>query len=246
MTNAIEGVQPLPEDGSTGINNQQVPTDVPTDTPKEDPQVDPETSKEGDTGSKEVAPDASKDDLLKPLKKAEKVEPEAVPKEQLVTDLVSEIIEGDSQELSEDQLARLKETGLTQDMLNTLVNAEVVTRKENDNAVFELVGGKDVYQEMAEYAANEYSDEQLEAYNSAVFSGNKEMARLAILGLQADYNKSKGPQGPKETLMGSDSPATSDTFSSQQECINALRDHRYGRDAEYTQMIDAKRAKSRY
>ena len=171
----VDGVQPLPEDGSTGINNtpKDAPTDAPTDTPQDTPDVSPKV----DTDKVDEGTD---DSLLKPLVKTEKPAQEEVPKDQVISGLVNEILDSDSQELTEDQISRLKETGLSQEMLNTLVKAQHVTRQENDRQVFELVGGEETYSEMAKFASENYTDEQLEAYNSAVFSGNKESARPAL------------------------------------------------------------------
>lgn len=233
----IEGVQAIPEGGEVnfGLEAPRVQDTL----PQSNKAVEEET----------VVPKVAEDTkgTLKPLVKAEKVEEPVVEatSDEIINELLGDILDNTEGEITEEHLEKLKKTGLSKGMLETLVKAKEVERVENDNAVFELVGGQEVYEEMAKHAVEHYSDAQLDAYNTAVFSGNRELARLAILGLKADYTATLNTTTPpKARISGGNTPPNADGFTSQQEVVLAMSNRKYGRDINYTKEVDAKRAKT--
>ena len=92
------------------------------------------------------------------------------------------------------------------------------------------VGGPEKYQELVSWAADNFSEEEIQAFDSVVETGNIPAIRLALQALQYRYQDTMGYEG--ETLQGK--PAKSrDEFKSQAELVRAMSDPRYDRDPAY-------------
>ena len=113
------------------------------------------------------------------------------------------------------------------------------------NQVKDSVGGTDNYGNMVEWAQANYSPEQIQAYDSAVNSGDVQLAMITARGLQADYQKSNGYEG--QTVSG-DTPLrmgdNNDVFRSNAEVTAAMKDPRYETDIAYRQDIRDKLGRS--
>jgi len=92
------------------------------------------------------------------------------------------------------------------------------------------VGGPEKYNELVSWAADNFSEEEVQAFDSVVETGNIPAIRLALQALQYRYQDTMGYEG--ETLQGK--PAKSrDEFKSQAELVRAMSDPRYDRDPAY-------------
>lgn len=109
------------------------------------------------------------------------------------------------------------------------------------NQVKNSVGGEAAYQQLTSWAADNFSPEEVEAFDSVVESGNMAAINLALQALYYRYTDAVGFEG--ETLQGK--PARSmDVFRSQAEVVRAMSDPRYDRDPAYRQDIIDKLARS--
>ena len=57
-----------------------------------------------------------------------------------------------------------------------------------------MVGGADAYAEMSNWAAENMSEQEKTAYNTAVNSKDIETAKLAVVGLKAKFEKANGSE----------------------------------------------------
>ena len=109
------------------------------------------------------------------------------------------------------------------------------------NEVQNYVGGPDKYQELVSWAADNFSEEEIGAFDSVVETGNIPAIRLALQALQYRYQDNMGYEG--ETIQGK--PAKSrDEFRSQAELVRAMSDPRYDRDPAYRMEIMEKLERS--
>lgn len=103
------------------------------------------------------------------------------------------------------------------------------------------VGGPEKYQELVSWAADNFSEEEIQAFDSVVETGNIPAIRLALQALQYRYQDNMGYEG--ETLQGK--PAKSrDEFKSQAELVRAMSDPRYDRDPAYRMEVMEKLERS--
>tara|TARA_Y100000361_G_scaffold107153_1_gene96911 strand:+ start:1500 stop:2147 length:648 start_codon:yes stop_codon:yes gene_type:complete len=97
--------------------------------------------------------------------------------------------------------------------------------------LMDMVGGDKAYKAMLDWAAENFSKEEIEMYDGVMESGNANSIYYAIQALQARYNDSVGSDG--QTLTGRGAADTDDSFKSQAELVAAMSDPRYDRDPAY-------------
>jgi len=109
------------------------------------------------------------------------------------------------------------------------------------NQLQNMVGGQAAYNQLTSWAAENFSQGEIDAFDSLVESGNTNAIQLALQALYYRYTDAMGVEG--EMLSGK--PARSqDTFRSQAELVRAMADPRYDRDPAYRQDVIEKLERS--
>jgi hypothetical protein len=109
------------------------------------------------------------------------------------------------------------------------------------NSIQNSVGGEAAYQQLVGWAAQNFSQSEIQAFDSVVDSGNVDAINLALAGLKARYTDANGYEG---TMLQGKAAAPADTFKSQAEVVRAMSDARYDRDPAYRDEIMQKLARS--
>ena len=102
------------------------------------------------------------------------------------------------------------------------------------NKVHNSVGGEGNYKKMINWATDNLSEGQLDAFNSVISNGNLDVVQIAVNGLKAEYENAVGYEG--RMLSGKTAKAT-DGFRSQAEVVQAMSDPRYEQDPAYRQDV---------
>ena len=98
------------------------------------------------------------------------------------------------------------------------------------------VGGKETYANMISWASQNLTESAAQAFDATMSTGSLDQIRLAVAGLQAQYENATGYDG--EMLTGKASKSSSgDTFRSQAELVRAMGDPRYDSDPAYRQDV---------
>ena len=103
--------------------------------------------------------------------------------------------------------------------------------EEQAEMLMDMVGGDKAYKSMLDWAAQNFSKEEIEMYDGVMGSGNANAIYYAIQALQSRFNDSLGSDG--QTLTGRDAADTNDSFKSQAELVAAMSDPRYDQDPAY-------------
>jgi len=139
----------------------------------------------------------------------------------------------------------LEEAGISKQYTDTYIEGVKALGQQIGNQVKDSVGGSGNYQNMVEWAQANYTPEQIQAYDTAVNSGDVQLAMLTARGLQADYQNSSGYEG--QTVSG-DTPLrmsdSSDVFRSNAQVTEAMKDPRYETDMAYRQDVRDKLERS--
>ena len=107
--------------------------------------------------------------------------------------------------------------------------------------VQDAVGGAEQYQELVSWAADNFSEEEITAFDSVVETGNIPAIKLALQALQYRYQDNMGVEG--NMIQGK--PAQSrEIFRSQAELVRAMSDPRYDDDPAYRMSIMEKLERS--
>ena len=157
--------------------------------------------------------------------------------------MIQGFIDGD---LTDEDYAAIEATGLSKENFEFMAQGHKAIQEKNLAELHSYVGGPEQYQALAEFASTDLSDEEISAFNQAIATNNKGIAKIAALGLKALYEEKRG-NPPVSRVSGSGSNEVSaQGFSSQQELINAMNSRKYKSDSAYRQEVDSKRAKSKF
>ena len=96
---------------------------------------------------------------------------------------------------------------------------------------------------MSEWAGQNLTETEKQAYNTAVNSKDLEAVKLAVVGLKARYAQSTGSE---PTLVeGKASPSAEQGFASWAQVTQAMSDPRYAKDPAYQAEVKNKLANSK-
>ena len=109
------------------------------------------------------------------------------------------------------------------------------------NTIQNSVGGEAAYQRLVGWAAENFSEAEIQAFDNVVDSGNVAAINLALAGLQARYTDANGYEG---NMIQGKAASPADVFRSQAEVVRAMSDDRYDRDPAYREEIMQKLARS--
>ena len=99
------------------------------------------------------------------------------------------------------------------------------------NTVVNAAGGQLNYDNVIKWASGNLPDNQIDAFDSVVDSGNPAAIGIAFQGLQSQYNEANGYEG--RMLQGKPAGSSGQVFRSQAELVAAMGDPRYDDDPAY-------------
>ena len=137
-----------------------------------------------------------------------------------------------------DKLNDLKPGDVAQLYLNYRANTKETTADLTTEQATELqqsVGGEKKYNEMLQWASNNFDEAEINRYDKVMESGDPDAAYFAVQALAAKYSDGVGVDG--RLLTGKPSKAQGDNFRSQAEVVRAMSDPRYDSDPAYRQDV---------
>ena len=157
-----------------------------------------------------------------------------------------------NKELSEETINKLSEMD-SKDLLAAYLQAQktnpVESRatqdkltQQNIDEVRSVVGGKEQYNTLISWAGKNLTKSEVQSFDELLDSGNLGAIKLAVSGLQAQYDNANGYEG--RMLSGKPPKSSGDAFRSQAEVIQAMSDPRYERDPAYRQDLIEKLERS--
>ena len=189
---------------------------------QEDEEVDYESSDEGYEEDEETDEEVS----------------DYAPAVSLINDASEEYYANDGQ-LSEETIESFSEMSST-DLVNAYLEIQAknpqapqgVEMSEGQvNSVQNAAGGEANYNRVIEWAASNLPNNQIDAFDSVVDSGNPAAIGIAFQGLQRQYDEANGYEG--RMLQGKPASSRGDVYRSQAELVAAMGDPRYDTDPAY-------------
>ena len=161
---------------------------------------------------------------------------------ELITEASDEYYANEGQ-LSTDTIEQFKEMSSSD-----LVNAYIAIQENSPNQgapsadltdaemnqVYNSAGGEAEYNRLTEWAADNLTEQKLDAFNSMIDQGNATAIQIAVSGLRSEYEAQEGYEG--RMLTGKSARAV-DGFRSQAEVGRAMSDPRYDTDPAYRQDV---------
>lgn len=145
-------------------------------------------------------------------------------------------------ELDEKSYNALEKAGIPKDYVNQFIEGQKAIADQQASSIKNMVGGSEAYTEMTAWAAENMSEEEKTAYNTAVNSKDIETAKLAVVGLKAKFEKANGNE--PNLLEGKATVSGEKGYASWAEVTRAMSDDRYSKDPAYQALVKEKLSKS--
>tara|TARA_R100000458_G_C8255719_1_gene231866 strand:- start:307 stop:1104 length:798 start_codon:yes stop_codon:yes gene_type:complete len=104
------------------------------------------------------------------------------------------------------------------------------------------VGGEAQYNQLLNWATDNVSADQMNAFDGLIKTGDANSIQLAINGLKAQYDNIQGYEG--RMLTGKAPRTSGDVYRSQAEVVKAMSDPKYDDDPAYRQDVMEKLSRS--
>lgn len=144
--------------------------------------------------------------------------------------------------LTQEGYEKLEKAGFPKSLVDSWIQGQEAMAQTITASVYETVGGEQQYQEMLSWAGDTLTDSEINAFNRQVDSGDPDLVRFAVQGLNARYRSEAG-NTPK-LVKGEAAAATSGAFQSVAELTAAMRDPRYDNDPAYRKNVADRLARS--
>lgn len=105
----------------------------------------------------------------------------------------------------------------------------------NINEIQNSAGGEQAYDQLTSWAADNLSEQEIDAFDSLIDSGNVAAIKMGLTAMQSKYNEANGYEG--RMLQGRAPSSSGEVFRSQAELIAAMSDPRYENDPAYQQDV---------
>jgi hypothetical protein len=143
--------------------------------------------------------------------------------------------------ISEETYKNLAEIGLPKELVDSYAAGQQALQQSEEGSIKAVTEGN--WDQMAEWAANNLSPEEVNTFDEIVQNGTVEQAKLATKGLYAQFKAENGVT-PK-LVQGAVSGSSTMPFKSNQELARAMSDPRYkSGDKAYHEEIDRRIAAS--
>jgi hypothetical protein len=172
---------------------------------------------------------------------SEEVAREAVQEAGLdFTALSNEFWENDG--LTDTSYQALENAGIPKDLVDSYIEGQQAILTNTTTEVYDSVGGQDNYTAMIDWAADNMSEGQIDAFNIAVNSGDMDQTKFAVQGLRSMYEAQQGVE-PARSLAGQSRPSA-DAYASLAQMKADMADPRYSSDPAFRDQVAAKLSRS--
>ena len=170
--------------------------------------------------------------------------PDASPAVSLIEEASAEYYANDG-ELTPETISKFSQMS-SQDLVNAYLEIQKNNPQAQQTQAVELsdasineiqnsAGGEQAYDQLTSWAADNLSDQEIDAFDSLIDSGNVAAIKMGLTAMQSKYNEANGYEG--RMLQGKAPSSSGEVFRSQAELVAAMGDPRYENDPAYRQDV---------
>jgi hypothetical protein len=148
----------------------------------------------------------------------------------------------ESGELSAESYEAAAKAGYSKEVVDKYIEGQQAVVEQQVNDIVSTVGGREGYEDLIGWAADNLSEGEIDAFNRTVESNDVDSIKLAVNGLQARRN-SNAPADPVRQIEGGQAPMA-DKFDSWAQVKDAMSDPRYSTDPAYNNAVVQKLGRS--
>jgi hypothetical protein len=145
-------------------------------------------------------------------------------------------------ELADKDYNALSKVGIPREMVDAYIRGQEALVTSQELEVQEVVGGGANYESMTDWASENLSETEIEAFDEVVTGGTVDQAKMAVQGLYARFVSSGGK--PPNVNQGAVTGSSVKPFGSAAQVTEAMADPRYQNDPAYRQQVERRLAVS--
>ncbi len=139
-------------------------------------------------------------------------------------------------ELTDKMFKELEQAGIPSEFVQAYIAGQESISVSEALEVQDTIGGRGNYEAMTEWAKENLTDTDIDAYDDVVTNGSVEQAKMAVQGMYARF-VGGGGQAPNLT-QGSTSGDSVKPFNSAAQVTEAMSDKRYSTDPAYRANVE--------
>lgn len=150
-------------------------------------------------------------------------------------------------QLSEESYSKLEELGYNKAFVDEKIDYINYKREKEADAVLEPYGGTEEFKKVSAWAAENFTEQQLENINMQLASGNKATQDAVLSSLFMGYKQSSGKvEVPQDVTLHTNQPQATRTegYATKSDYLKDAKDPRYEKDAGYRKMVESKMLKT--
>ena len=136
-------------------------------------------------------------------------------------------------ELSDDAYEALANAGIPPSLVDSWLAGQQAVGAQLEMTVHDSVGGTENYNELVNWASDNWSQDEIDAFNESVDSPNINQVMLAVRGVQAQYNLANG-----DPALYSGDGLLQLKGSIIEQVTEAMKDPRYAEDPAYRRQVE--------
>jgi len=143
--------------------------------------------------------------------------------------------------LEEESYEELKDQGFPKHVVDNYLKGIKAEANDQAQEIFKTVDGEENYNNMVGWAEENLPEEDKQAFNQAVTSGNQAQTKFAVEGLFSRYNKDAEGDKPSRVIDKGKVPKNnSGSFQSRSEVTEAMSSEKYQNDPAFRKEIERK------
>lgn len=142
--------------------------------------------------------------------------------------------------ITEQSYQELEAAGFPRPVVETWIAGQTALADNLKNTTFALAGGEGQYNQMLEWASENLSEREIDAFNKVIQTADNSMIGLAVSGLMSKFKSNAEPN----LLRGGNGSVSAEKFHSTAELTAAMSDPRYGKDPAYRERVSRMLASS--
>jgi hypothetical protein len=143
--------------------------------------------------------------------------------------------------LEEESYEELKDQGFPKHVVDNYLKGIKAEANDQAQEIFKTVDGEENYNNMVAWAEENLPEEDKQAFNQAVTSGNQAQTKFAVEGLFSRYNKDAEGDKPSRVIDKGKVPKNnSGSFQSRSEVTEAMSSEKYQNDPAFRKEIEKK------
>ncbi len=149
----------------------------------------------------------------------------------------------DKGSISQASYDAMAEKGISREVIDGYIAGQQAIANQRVSRVHEAVGGEEKYADMLKWAAENWSEGEINAFDGIMKGVDEGQIMMAVRGLRADYTAAN-PADPNLVTGDSGQPAQGNAYQSKAEMVAEMSDPRYAKDPAFRKAVEAKIARS--